>query len=101
MVGHLFDAVVRDVADPHALRRRGSDVDVVEPHARCRDDAQCRQLLELLGRDGLERHERDHVVAGPRRRGHLDDDVREREGLTNAVRRERRVAEDAWQSVRP
>ena len=67
VVGHLVDAVVRHVADPHATRRRGVDVDVVEADARRRDHAEIGEALDVVGRHRLERQQSDDVVARPRR----------------------------------
>ena len=52
MIGHLVDAVVGDVAHPHATRGRSRDVEVVEADARRCDHAQARQARNVVRRDG-------------------------------------------------
>ena len=94
-VRHLLDAVVGDVADPDAPRRRGVDVEVVDPDTRCGDDTKRRQALEVGRGDGLPGTERDDVIPLPRRARELDDDVEPVKLLAKPVDSHRRVAEDA------
>ena len=73
-VGHLLDAVVGDVADPYASVGGCSRIHVVVADAAGRDDAECRQPVELGRSDGLVRADEkpDHVVTFPRRVSLLD-----------------------------
>ena len=95
-VGHLLDAVVGHVADPHAaVAARRVEVDVVEADARGEHDAQAGQPGELgLPHPPLPGDDADDVVAGRHAVERRDGDARAGERGGERLVVDRGVGED-------